>query len=282
MAHGHDVEVPETLEGWYILHDVYAVDWAAWRVLDSGERDEIAAAASQWIAEAGQCEQGDSALYSIVTQKGDLMLLHYRPSPEALNQMEFSFRQNPLFDFLVPTYSYLSVIEIGLYELTAMARKKLADRGLEAGSADYQAAFDKEMAGQKERVKGRLFRNVPDNRYVCIYPMNKRRGEQINWYSLSMEQRRDMMRGHGRIGHKYHDRVTQIIGGSVGLDDWEWFVSLHADDALVFKKLVYEMRFDPASALYAEFGPFTIGIRQRPEALPAILAGRLPASDSSE
>ena len=85
-----------------------------------------------------------------------------------------------------------------------------------------------------------------------------------------------MMRNHGRIGHKYADAVTQIIGGSVGLDDWEWGVSLYCDDALIFKKLVYEMRFDPASALFAEFGPFYLGVRVPPEGLPGVLAGRLP------
>jgi len=121
----------------------------------------------------------------------------------------------------------------------------------------------------------RLFRDVPPHRYICFYPMNKRRGEQVNWYSLPLAERRAMMRSHGTIGHKYHETVTQIIGGSVGLDDWEWGVSLHSDDALAFKKLIYEMRFDPASALYAEFGPFYIGIRREPAALAALLDGRL-------
>lgn len=269
-------EVPQTLEGWYVLHDIYTVDWARWKALSPADREQVAAATSGWLEEAAEVEKGDTVLYSVLTQKGDLMLLHYRESPEELNRVELAFRQTPLYDYLKPAYSYFATIEIGLYELTAMARKKLADQGVTAGSAEYEEYFEREMEKQKQRVQSRLFRNIPEERYICFYPMNKRRGEQVNWYTLSMEGRRDMMRGHGRIGHKYHETVTQIIGGSIGLDDWEWGVSLHANDALVFKKLIYEMRFDPASALFAEFGPFYIGIRALPESLGAMLAGRLP------
>jgi chlorite dismutase len=220
-------------------------------------------------------EKGDSALYSMLTQKGDLLFVHYRESPEALNQVELSLRGIRLFDYLKPSYSYFSVIEIGLYELTGLAHRKLAEEGLTPGKPEFEAAFAKEMEGQRERIKTRLFRDIPEGRYICFYPMNKKRGEAVNWYTLSMEERRQMMRGHGRIGHKYHETVTQIIGGSVGLDDWEWGVSLHADDCLVFKKLIYEMRFDPASAIYAEFGPFYVGIRRTPEQLADLLAGRV-------
>jgi chlorite dismutase len=212
----------------------------------------------------------------VISQKGDLLFLHYRESPEAINQAELSLRRTPLFDFLTPSYSYFATIELGLYELTAMARKKLADQGIVAGSEAYDRFFEIEMEKQQQRVQSRLFRKVPEERYLCFYPMNKRRGESVNWYTLGIEERRDMMRGHGRIGHKYHESVTQIIGGSIGLDDWEWGVSLHSNDMITFKKLIYEMRFDPASALYAEFGPFYLGIRRTPEELAKVLTGPLP------
>ncbi len=275
MAEMSVPEVPQTLEGWYILHDVYSVDWPAWRRRPDGEREQIAAEGAAWLASQAECPEGDSALYSVLTQKGDLMFVHYRKTPAELNRVELSLRQLRLFDVLRPTYSYLSVVEIGLYELTALAYSKLVKSGLKPGMPGFDDAFATEMEGQRTRVKNRLFRDIPEQAYICFYPMNKRRGEKVNWYALTMEERRDMMRGHGRIGHKYHDQVTQIIGGSVGLDDWEWGVSLHADDAVVFKKLVYEMRFDPASALYAEFGPFYIGLRLKPESLPDFLAGKI-------
>ncbi len=269
-------EVPETLEGYYVLHDVYAVDWPRWRGVPVAERSNIAVEAGEWLEAAAAMERGDSAVYSLLTQKGDLMFVSYRETPDELNRVELALRQLRLFEYLRPGYSFFSIIEIGLYELTAIARKKLADQGIAPNSEIYEELFETEMAKQQQRVRTRLFRSIPDNRYICFYPMNKRRGEQVNWYTLSLEQRREMMRGHGRIGHKYHNEVTQIIGGSIGLDDWEWGVSLHADNPLSFKKLIYEMRFYPSSALYAEFGPFYVGIRVPAEQLPDLLGGRLP------
>ncbi len=273
MADPQAVEVPQTLEGWYVLHDVYSIDWARWRAVPRDQQQSLAHGAAEWVATAASVEKGDTAVYSMISQKGDVLFLHYRESPEAINQVELSLRQSPFFDFLRPSYSYFAVIELGLYELTAMARKKLADQGIHSGSEAYERYFEIEMEKQKQRVQTRLFRKVPEERYLCFYPMNKRRGESVNWYTLSIEERRDMMRGHGRIGHKYHETVTQIIGGSIGLDDWEWGVSLHSNDMLTFKKLIYEMRFDPASALYAEFGPFYLGIRRTAEELSGMLLG---------
>jgi len=273
-------EVPQTLEGYYVLHDVYAVDWAGWRALSAKTREDVAASARAWMAEAAGTERGDSVAYSVISQKGDVMFVHYRESPEEINRAELSLRQTPLYDHLRPAYSYLSIIELSMYELTAIARKKLIDQGIRPGSEVYDTAFEVEMEKQKVRVQSRLFRKIPEGRFICFYPMNKRRGEQVNWYTLSMEARRDMMRGHGRIGHKYAETVTQIIGGSVGLDDWEWGVSLHSDDALMFKKLIYEMRFDPASAMFAEFGPFYVGIRLSSDSLGSLLAGQLAETDS--
>jgi peroxiredoxin len=86
-----------------------------------------------------------------------------------------------------------------------------------------------------------------------------------------------MMREHGMIGRQYAGRVTQIISGSIGFDDWEWGVDLFADDPLVFKKLVYEMRFDEASAVYGVFGTFFVGLRFSAANLPSLFEGTLPA-----
>ena len=275
------VEVPQTIEGWYTLHDVYTLDWSSWRVLDASERAEVAAEARDWLASmsadsAGSGRAaGDSKAYSVVSQKGDLMLCHYRETPADLNRVELSLRSLRLFEFLSPAYSYFSVIEVSLYEVQAMAMRRLAERGLAAGTPEHDEALAKEMEVQKGRMNERLFRDVPPQRYLCFYPMNKRRGEHVNWYALPLKERRAMMRGHGSIGHKYADVVTQVIGGSTGLDDWEWGVSLHSDDPLQFKKLVYEMRFDAASSWFAEFGPFYVGVHVAPADFPAWLDGRL-------
>ncbi len=275
MADTYGLDVPQTLEGWYVLHDIYAVDWPVWRSLEEPRRDEIAADAARWLTIAAGCEKGDSALYSILTQKGDLMFLHYRETPEELKRVELSLRQMDLFGFLVPAGSYLSMIELGLYELTTIVWKRLADQGVHPGSDEYEEYFETEMGKEKRRAEARLFGKIPEHRYICFYPMSRRRGEQLNWYTLPMEDRRELMRSQGRVAHKYHEQVTQVVGGSIGLDDWEWGVSLHADDALVFKKLVHEMRFDAAGALYGEFGPFYTGIRVQPGQMPELLSGAL-------
>jgi chlorite dismutase len=133
------------------------------------------------------------------------------------------------------------------------------------------------METQRQRVMGRLFLDLPKSRYVCFYPMNKRRGETNNWYSESFERRASMMREHGMIGRTFSGRVIQVISGSIGYDDWEWGVDLFAQDPLVFKKLIYEMRFDEASAKYAEFGPFYTGLQFSPSQLAAYLGGAVPA-----
>ena len=109
--------------------------------------------------------------------------------------------------------------------------------------------------------------------------MNKRRGETLNWYSEPFERRASMMREHGMIGRHYAGRVMQVISGSIGYDDWEWGVDLFSSDPLVFKKLIYEMRFDEASAKFAEFGPFYTGLQFSPNHLGALLDGEVPALD---
>jgi len=168
------------------------------------------------------------------------------------------------------------VVELGMYEMTAQIHARLGGRGLEPGSEPFEKAFVAEMDEQQRRVEGRLFLDVPPRRHVCFYPMNKRRGEARNWYAVPFEERARMMRDHGVVGRRFAGAVTQIISGSIGFDDWEWGVDLFADDPLVFKKLVYEMRFDEASAWYAEFGPFYVGLQFSPSELPRFLEGEVP------
>ena len=163
-----------------------------------------------------------------------------------------------------------------MYEMTLQIHRRIGERGLKPGSEEFEAAFDAEMEEQRKRVSGRLFIEPPARRHVCFYPMNKRRGEQKNWYAESMEERARMMLDHGRIGRQYAGQVTQVITGAIGFDDWEWGVDLFADDPLVFKKLIYEMRFDEASAWYAEFGPFYVGLQFSASELPRFLEGELP------
>jgi hydrogen peroxide-dependent heme synthase len=270
------VEAPETIEGWYVQHDIYTVQWAAWRTLASEKRERIIEDSAAWLREQAEPEQGSSAFFSLVGQKGDLLLTHFRPQLEALNQVKLGLRQLDLFAYLQPSYGYLSVIELGMYELIGAVQRKLSASGLEVGTEAYDAAYQHELQQQKEAMSDRLFPPIPPGRYQCFYPMSKKRGETHNWYALPMEERRQLMRGHGMVGRKYAGRVKQIVSGSVGFDDWEWGVSLFADDPLVFKKLVYDMRFDAASSLYALFGEFFVGIRFEPADIGLLLSGQQP------
>jgi chlorite dismutase len=285
----HNPQVPETLDGWSLLHQMFRLDWRAWRALDPERRRRIGEAAADALAsmEAGAGAggaapaaapgPGATALVSLLGHKGDLMLAHFRPGFEDLAAAQLRLAQLELNDFLIPTTSYVSVVELGMYEMTAKIHKDLAGQGLEGGSEAFERAFDEEMRRQRDRVLGRIFCEVPQRRYVCFYPMNKKRSAEGNWYATPFEKRAAMMREHGLIGRHYAGQVTQIISGSIGFDDWEWGVDLFADDPLVFKKLIYEMRFDEASAVYAEFGPFYVGMRFAAREIPRWLEGRLPS-----
>lgn len=253
-------EVPGTLEGWYVLHDFRRIDWARLKALTPEEQQSVLAEASAFLEQAAgvsDAPEGASAVYTIVGHKADLLLLHLRPTVDHLGALERAFARTRLADFTTPVYSYLSVTELSLYEASAR------------GGADA----DPEKLLQSEFVQRRLKPPIPDMPYICFYPMNKRRGETLNWYALDMEPRRQMMREHGSTGRKYSGQITQMITGSMGLDDWEWGVTLFATDALAIKKLVYEMRFDEVSAKYAEFGSFQVGTRIAPARLSDRLLG---------
>jgi chlorite dismutase len=203
------------------------------------------------------------------------MFICFRRSFEELAQAQLTLSRTELHESLEPTASYVSVVELGMYEMTAKIHEQLGAK-LKPGSDEFERAFDAEIEIQRQRVMNRLFLDLPKARYVCFYPMNKRRGETLNWYSESFERRAALMREHGMIGRQYAGKVTQIISGSIGYDDWEWGVDLFAADPLVFKKLIYEMRFDEASAKFAEFGPFYTGLQFPPASLGAYLNGRVP------
>jgi chlorite dismutase len=266
-------EVPLTIEGYSVLHQMLKVRWPAWRQVDGGQRREIIDEASAVLSRMEQNQNGQSALFSLLGHKGDLMLVHFRESFDALNQAELQLARTRLNDYFEPASSYLSVIELGLYESTVKTYRTLAERGIEAHSAEWKQAIEETLSRQREAMHARLFPSIPPNRYICFYPMDRRRGEDKNWYTLPIEERQRQMNEHGLIGRRYAGEVKQIISGSIGFDDWEWGVTLFADDPLVFKRLIYEMRFDEVSAVYALFGTFFVGLRYAAEDLEKLLNG---------
>ena len=267
--------VPLTTEGYSVLHQMMRLCWPAWRALPAAERSAIAKEASDALTVMEKNSAGQSALFSLIGHKGDLMLIHFRESFAALNQAELQLANLRLSDYLEPTTSYLSIIELGLYDSTLKIYKELTDQGIEPHSEQWKAEIESKLARHSEAMRPRIYPEIPPQRYACFYPMDRRRGEDKNWYKLPIEERARQMADHGMIGRRYAGQVKQIISGSIGFDDWEWGVDLFADDPLVFKKLIYEMRFDEVSAIYALFGQFFIGVRLPVEKLGGWLRGSL-------
>lgn len=255
---------PETLEGWYLLHQTFAVDRAALRRLPEAEREALAREFETVMAElAGDAERGWSALVPLVGSRADVLVMHFRPTLDALGAAQARLARARLHDFLAPVEFFLSVTEAGLYYVTAQLAKAAAERGGKVGDDAYRAELAKRVDAElaTDHVRKRLYPPPPDGRmpYVCVYPMNKKRETGQNWYALPIDERSELMKWHGLTGRKYAGRVLQIISGSIGLDVWEWAVTLFAADPLEFKKIVSEMRFDEASARYGEFGNFYVG-----------------------
>jgi chlorite dismutase len=270
--------MPLTLEGADVLHQMFRFRWPAWRALAADRRAAICGAATALLESMERNEEQPSALFSLIGHKGDLMFLHFRNSMEDLNRAELAIAQLELAEFLEPTTSYLSVVELGLYDSSIRLYRSLAERGIEPHSAEWNQEVESQIVTQSKAMAPRLYPKVPPHRYCCFYPMDRKRGEDRNFYTVPIAERGRMMREHGLVGRRDADQVQQIITGSMGFDDWEWGVDLFADDPLAFKKLIYEMRFDEVSAVYALFGAFYVGVRVPATKLPEWLAGELPAA----
>ncbi len=268
--------VPLTVEGYSVLHQMMRIRWSAWRQLRASQKTDIVHEAASVLGKMEQNGGGQSALYSLLGHKGDLMLVHFRNSFDELNQAELHLSRIRLGDYLEPTSSYLSIIELGLYDSTTKIYKALTERGIEPHSEEWKKEIAETLKRQKEAMHPRLFPEIPKHRYICFYPMDRRRGEDKNWYMVPIEERARQMGEHGMVGRRYAGEVRQIITGSIGYDDWEWGVDLFADDPLVFKKLIYEMRFDEVSAVYALFGAFYVGMRVPAAHLGKLMKGELP------
>lgn len=203
------------------------------------------------------------------------MLTHYARSFDGIAYAQTLVDKLELCEFLVPLGSYVSVLELGLYDATAKIHAELAERGLAPGTPEWIATFDELVRKQADNphVAPRLWARIPQRRFVCFYPMNKKRDGEDNWFMLPFAERAKQMIDHGKVGRSYHGMVTQVISGSIGFDDFEWGVDLYADDPVVFKKLIYEMRFDEASARFGEFGEFWSGLQFSVDELGPFLNG---------
>lgn len=268
--------VPLTLEGSAALHQFFGFDWTAWKATPAAEREKIAAEFLEFMYWAEQdILAPKSGIYSQLGHKGDLLLVHFRPSFEELNQIELTLAQTRMYAYLTLKHSYVSVVELGLYESTRKTFEAAAAKGFTPHTPEWDKDVAESMGRAKAAMASRLFPTVPEAKFLCFYPMDRKRGEDKNWYSVPFADRQRMMHEHGLVGRRYGDVVKQIITGSIGMDDWEWGVTLFAEDPVVFKKLIYEMRFDEVSAEYALFGQFFLAIKLPVEKVTDWLSGKL-------
>jgi chlorite dismutase len=271
--------VPITLEGSFALHQMFRFQRSAWHPREGSRRDHILTEAVKVLSEMESGSRSghpnQSAIFSLIGHKGDLMLVHFRDTLEDLHRAELAVAQLEFADFLEPTTSYLSVVELGLYESSAKTYAQLEQDNIKPHSPEWDAAIKDVIARQSAAMAPRLYPEIPKHKYICFYPMDRKRGESKNWYEVPMAERQRMMHEHGMVGRRYADCVRQIITGSIGLDDWEWGVDLFADDPVTFKRLIYEMRFDEVSAVYALFGSFYVGLRVHAAGLPKLLDGEI-------
>jgi hydrogen peroxide-dependent heme synthase len=256
---------PLTLDGSSLLHQMFRFDWPSWRRTEAVSRQRALAEASALFVPlekpTSETRPNQSAVFAHLGHKGDLLFIHFRDSIEQLAQIQRDLARTELGSFLQPTHSYLSIVELGLYESSSKTFPVLMGEGIEPFSDEWDRRIQEVVDRSTAAMSSRLYPSIPETKYVCFYPMDKRRGEHVNWYTVPMPDRARMMHEHGLIGRRFAGTVKQIISGSIGLDDWEWGVDLFSDDPGIFKKLIYEMRFDEASALYGLFGAFYVGVR---------------------
>jgi hydrogen peroxide-dependent heme synthase len=235
--------------GWGVLHLFFKVDRArAEREPQSAKR--VLDAVESLVADGHQV-----LVFAVLGHKADLGVMAYGPDLARLHAFQAELAAAPL----VATSSFVSLTERSEYTTTADdERARLEAEGVsrvevEAGVAAFAERMD-------HYVDQRLHPKLPHKAVIGFYPMSKRRDTGANWYELPFEERKRLMGGHAKVGRQYAGRVLQLITGATGLDDWEWGVTLLTDDPVVLKEIVNEMRFDEASARYAEFGPFFTGL----------------------
>src|SRR5215469_13007523 len=230
--------VPLTVEGASVLHQMMRFRRSVWRGLGEEGRSQILREAARVLGAMEKPAEGrQSAIYSLLGHKGDLLFLHFRRSFEELTSAQHALARLRLSDYLEPTTSYLSVVELGLYESSSDTYNSLIEKGIKPHSEEWKRKVESVLDRHRKAMAPRLWPEIPPAKYICFYPMDRRRGESKNWYQESMADRQRMMKEHGLVGRRYAGDVRQIITGSIGFDDWEWGVDLFAEDPLIFKKL---------------------------------------------
>jgi chlorite dismutase len=252
-------------EGWHCLHLYYQINQDGLDLLDDEERDEGRTQLAEILSP--QRKGGPARIQTSVVSghKADLGLMILDPDPLVVDSVQQLIRSSLLGPALEPSYSFVSITEVSEYVPTLeQYGERLRAEGTDPASPAYAAKLKAYEERETVMRKQRLYPDFPAWPVTCFYPMNKIRDPHANWYREPFSKRMEMMTEHGRSGMMFAGRVTQLITASTGFDDFEWGVTLWGRAPEFIKEIVYTMRFDEASAKYAEFGPFYISYVMSP------------------
>ena len=250
----------EPSKGWHVTHAFYTFDRSRLAALGPAEREEGARQFAAALDPAAPGAPRRLQSWIVAGHKADFGVVAMDPAPLVVEGVHQRLLAGPLGPALVPTYSFVSLTEVSEYVLTVeQYATRLVEEGEIAGSPSHQAKVRGYASREDAMRRARMEPDLPPWPNACFYPMNKKREVGENWFTLPFTERSRLMAEHGRTGMSFGGRVTQLITVSVGLDDWEWGVTLWARRPDFLKEIVYTMRFDEASARYAEFGPFYTG-----------------------
>jgi len=253
---------PFVLEGWYVLHQCFQVEGR--NLSPAIRRKQAAELDLLFLSWADMGESGWSGAYRILGSGGDFLAIHLRPSLEDLSHVQSGLRPWQDTGHLSLVDDFVSVVELGLYSTTLQALAEARSSGVNPGTPEWEALAARHLEGERSKgyVRARLHPGQPPELpYVSVYPMDRRRRDEDNWYRLPLEERAAMMSHHGSVGRRYAGRISQIISGAIGFDSREWMVTLFARDPLDFKHVVTEMRYGESTARYSDFGTFRAGWR---------------------
>ncbi|WP_437185300.1 hydrogen peroxide-dependent heme synthase [Planctomicrobium sp. SH668] len=255
-------------EGWHCLHLYYSIDGCALRALSGADRlvgmDEVCDILSPSYHGAPERLQ----VFAVSGHRSDFGMMLMDKDPLRLDAIAQDLRASRLGAAFQRTASFVSITEVSEYVPTVeQYAEKLRQTGTPADDPSYAAKVKAYEQRLPMMNKQRLYPDFPPFPVHCFYPMNKIRHPHANWFQLPFSERSRLMSEHATSGIKFAGKVSQLITASTGFDDWEWGVTLWGRNPESIKEIVYTMRFDEASARYAEFGPFYIGYIMSPEDL---------------
>jgi peroxiredoxin len=253
-------------EGWHCSHLYYRFDRAALKQLSAAELSAGREHFTATLDPAGSQAPARLQTSIVSGHKADFGLMLLDADPLVIDELHQRLMSGPLGVALVPAYSFVSLTEVSEYVPTVeQYGKRLVEEGEDPKGPAYQAKLKAYENRETMMRRQRLTPDLPPWPSTCFYPMNKKRKVAENWFLLDFDQRSRLMAEHGRTGMTFGGKVTQLITVGLGFDDWEWGVTLWARNPEFLKEIVYRMRFDEASARYAEFGPFYVSYVTSPQ-----------------